>query len=59
MPGNITKNICGDLNLVLSESGENYSWEIIRARPEFSAAEKIADAKWKTSLFTDNSDLHK
>lgn len=58
MPENIIKNICGDLNLVLSESGENDCCEIIRARTKFSAAEKISDAKLKTLLFTDDSDLH-
>lgn len=58
MPENIIKNICGDLNLVLSEFGENYGWEIIRARKKFSAAEKRADAKLKTLLFTDYSDLY-
>lgn len=58
MPENIIKNICGDLNLVLSESGENYGWEVIRARTKFSVAEKIADAKLKASLFTGNSSLH-
>lgn len=58
MPENIIKNICGDLNLVLSESGKNYGWEVIRARTKVSAAEKRADAKLKTTLFTDDSDLH-
>lgn len=58
MPENIIKHSCCDLNLVLSESGENYDWEVIRARTKSSAAEKIADAKLKASLFTDDSDLN-
>lgn len=57
MPENIIKNICCDLNLALLESGENYGWEVIRARTKVSAAEKRADAKLKTLLFTDDSDL--
>lgn len=56
MPETIIKSVWCDLNLVLSESGENYDWGVIRARTKPSAAEKTADAKLKASLFTDDSD---